>query len=112
MALMSENNKVCTISNIGRYSSDSIMSANMTLFNDNYCMGDRNVYATWKSMCENNEDVIRVCMHAKALVDMRDRCIDGILNRGNVVKLLNILKSNVFTIENVICIYFIILILF
>ncbi len=32
---------------------------------------------TWKCMCENNEDVIRVSMQVKALVDMRDRCTDG-----------------------------------
>ncbi len=33
-------------------------------------------YATWKGMCEKNEDVIRVYMQVKELVDMRDKYID------------------------------------
>ncbi len=108
MALMSENNAVCTVSNTSRYSSYSIMGATMKLFNDKYYMDERNVYA--KCMCDNNEDVIRVCMQVKELVDMRDRCINGVLNRGNAVKLLNVfVHSNVFTREHAIlvCIYFI-----
>ncbi len=61
---MSENNTVCTISNMGRYvySSNSILGAIIKLFNDKYCMDERNVYATWMCKCENNEDVIRVCL--------------------------------------------------
>ncbi len=78
MALMSNNNTVCTISNLSRYSSDPIMGPDMKHFNDKYCMDESNVYTTWKCMCENNEDVIRVCMQVKELVGMRDRCIDGV----------------------------------
>ncbi len=113
MALISENNTVFTISNMNQYSSYSIMGANIKPFNDKYCMNERNVYATWRSMCEKNEDVIRVCMQVKELVDMRDKYVDGILNRGNVVQLLNVyVESNVFTIKHAKCIYFIFLILF
>ncbi len=61
------------ISNMGQYSSYSIMGDNIKLFNDKYCMDERNVYATWRGMCEKNEDVIRVCMLVKELVDMRDK---------------------------------------
>ncbi len=53
-------------------------------------MGERNMYKTSKCMCENNEDVIRVCIQVKELVDIKDRCIDEVLNSGNVVKLLNV----------------------
>ncbi len=42
-------------------------------------MDERNVYVTWECMCENNEDVIRVCIQVKELVDRKDRCIDGVL---------------------------------
>ncbi len=28
-------------------------------------------------MCQKNQDVIRVCMQVKELVDMRDKYIDG-----------------------------------
>ncbi len=38
------------------------MGANIKIFNDKYCMDERNVYATWRGMCEKNEDVIRVCI--------------------------------------------------
>ncbi len=60
----------------------------MKLFNDEYCMYDINVQMTWKNMCENNEDVIRDCMQVKELLDMRDRCIDGVLNRGENIECL------------------------
>ncbi len=82
MALISEINTVCTISNMGQYSSYSIMGANIKLFNDKYCMDERNVNATWRDMCEKNEDVIRVCMQVKEIVDTRDKYVDGVLNRG------------------------------
>ncbi len=45
-------------------------------------MDERNVYATWRGICETNEDVIRVCMQVKELVDMRDRYVGEVLNRG------------------------------
>ncbi len=78
------------------------MGANIKLFNDKYGMDDRNVYGTWRGMCEKNEDVIRVCMQVKELVDMRD-----------VVKLLNVyIQNNVFNAEHAKCIYFIFKILF
>ncbi len=38
MALISENNTVCTISNMGQFSLYSIMGTNIKLFNDKYCM--------------------------------------------------------------------------
>ncbi len=65
MVFMYENNIVCTISNMDKYSSYSIIGANMKCFNDKYCMGERNVYKTWKCMNENNDDMIRVCMQVK-----------------------------------------------
>ncbi len=68
MALISENNTVCTVSNMCQYSSYSIMDANIKHFNDNYCMDERNVYARWRDICEKNEDVIRVCMKVKELI--------------------------------------------
>ncbi len=76
-------------------------------------MDDRNVYATWKGMCEKNEDVIWVSMQVKELVDMKDRYVDCVLNRRHVVKLLNVdAQSNIFNIQHCKCIYFIFSILF
>ncbi len=79
---MSENNTVCTISNMCRYRTYSIMGTSMKRFNYKYGMDERNVYTNWKYMFENNEDVIRICMQVKELFDMWDVCIDGVLNRG------------------------------
>ncbi len=91
MTLISENNTVCTISNMDQYSSYSIMGANIKHFNDKYCMDDRNVYATWRNMCEQNGEAIRVCMQVKELVDMRDKYVDGVLNRGECSEIIECL---------------------
>ncbi len=51
-------------------------------------------------------------MQVKELADMRDIYVDGVLNRENVVNLLNVfVQSNDFTTEHDVCIYFIFLIL-
>ncbi len=106
MTLISENNTVCTFSNMGQYSSYSIMGANIKHFNDKYCIDERNMYTTWSGMCENNENVIRVCMQVKEPVDMRDKYIDRVLNRGECNEIIECMQSNTFTTEHAICIYF------
>ncbi len=120
---------VCTIRNMSRYSSYSIMGSNMNfkLFNDKYmyCLNERNVYMTWKCMHENNKYLLCIFIVVNSFswtslwdiltisimcheADMRDKYRDGILN-----KLLNIFaQSNIFTTEHAICIYYIFLILF
>ncbi len=82
MALISENNTVCSISNMGQYSSYSIMGANIKHFNDKYCMDERRA-------CVKRMKMLSVCMQVKELVGIRDRCMykDWALNRGNAVKL-------------------------
>ncbi len=42
-------------------------------------------------MCEKNEDVIRVRMQVKELVDMRDKYIHGVLNRGECSEIIECL---------------------
>ncbi len=42
-------------------------------------------------MCQKNEDVIRVCMQVKELVDMTDRYIDGVLNRRECSEIIECL---------------------
>ncbi len=54
-------------------------------------MDERNVYATWRDMYEKNEDVIRVCMQVKELVDMRDKYIHGIVNSGECSEIIECL---------------------
>ncbi len=56
-------------------------------------MDESNVYATWKCLCENNEDVFRVCMQVKERVDMRDRCIDGVLDIGEHSKIIECFRT-------------------
>ncbi len=50
------------------------------------------MYATWRGMCEKNEDVIRVCMQVKELVDMRIKYIDGLLNRVECSEIIECLS--------------------
>ncbi len=67
------------------------MGANIKLFNDKYCMDERNVYVTWRDTCGTNEDVIRVCMQVKEPVDMRDKYVSGVLNRGECSEIIECL---------------------
>ncbi len=39
----------------------------LILYNIKHCMDRRNIYKTWKCICENNEDVIRVGIQIKEL---------------------------------------------
>ncbi len=75
------------------------MGANIKLFNHKYCMDERNVYATWRGMWEKNEDVIRVCMQVKELVDIRDRYVDGVLNRGECSEIIECLCTQLFFLQ-------------
>ncbi len=45
-----------------------------------------NVFKTWESMHESNKAVIRVCMQVKELVDVKHKYVDGVLNKGDIVK--------------------------
>ncbi len=42
-------------------------------------------------LCEKNEDVIRVCMQVKELVEIRDTYVDGVLNRGECSEIIECL---------------------
>ncbi len=70
MALVSENCTVYTISNMVRYGSHSIMGADFKHLNRKYYMDESNVYIKWKHVCHNNE-VIRMCMQVRDLINMR-----------------------------------------
>ncbi len=56
-------------------------------------MDERNVYVVWRGMCKKNEDDIRVCMQVKELpvFDMRDKYIDGVLNKGECNEIIECL---------------------
>ncbi len=70
IALVSENCTVRTISNMGQYGSHSLMGANFKHLNRKYCMDESNVYSKWKHVCANNEELIRICMQVKELINM------------------------------------------
>ncbi len=71
MALVSKNCTVHTISNMGWYGSHSIMGANFKYLNRKYCMDESNVYSKWKHVCAN----------IYGLINMRNRCMNGIFKR-------------------------------
>jgi hypothetical protein len=67
------------------------MGANINFFNDKYGMDENNVYKKWKCVCEDNQHVIRVCMQVKELAYMRDKCVNGILTRGECSEIIEAL---------------------
>ncbi len=85
MALVFENCTVCTINNIDQYGSHSIMGDNFKHLNRKYGMNESYMYSKWKHVCVNNEELIRICMQLKELINMRDRCMNGLFKRGERV---------------------------
>ncbi len=94
MALVSENCTVRTISNLGRYVSHSIIGANFKHLNRKYCMDESNVYCKLKHVCVNNEEFIRICMQVKELINIRDRCMNGIFKRGECNDIIEFLCTD------------------
>ncbi len=66
------------------------MGANFKHLNRKYYMHKSNVYSKWKHACDNNE-VIRMCMQAKELINIRDRCKKGIFKRGECNDIIDLL---------------------
>ncbi len=62
MALVSENCTVSTIINMDWYGSHSIMGANFKHLNIKYCRDEHNLHSKFKHVCDNNKDVIKMCM--------------------------------------------------
>ncbi len=94
MAIVSENGTVHTISNMGRYGSHSIMDANFKHLNRKYCMDERNEYSKWKLVSANNEEHIRICMQVKELINMWDRCMNGIFKRAECNDIIEFLCTD------------------
>ncbi len=70
MELVSENCAMHIISNMGRYGSHSLMGVNFKHLNSKYCMDESNMYSKWRHVCTNNEELIRICMQVKELINM------------------------------------------
>ncbi len=45
-------------------------------------MDESNVYSKWRHVCANNEERIRICMQVKELMNMQDRCMNGIFKKA------------------------------
>ncbi len=57
-------------------------------------MDESNVYIKWKYVCVNNEELIRICMQVKELINMRDRCMNGIFKRGECNDIIEFLRTD------------------
>ncbi len=44
-------------------------------------MDESYVYSKWKHVCANNEELIRISMQVNELINMQDRCMNGIFKR-------------------------------
>ena len=71
-ATNSSNNIVKTISNMGLYSSYSIMGANVRHLEALYSMQVSNVQKTWTAIGAALTDAIRLCTPIKGLIEIRD----------------------------------------
>ncbi len=82
MAINSSKATVKTISGMGMYDNHSIIAGNIRFLNRRYDMEIDNVVAQWQDECETNNHVIRTCDQVLELVNMRDKCVGGILSRS------------------------------
>ncbi len=57
-------------------------------------MDESNVYSKWKHVCVNNEELIRICMQVKELINMQDRCMKGIFKRGECNDIIEFLCTD------------------
>ena len=74
------NTIVNTISNMGLYSSYSIMGTNARHLDVLYNMKVSNVHKTWTNRDVVSSDTIRLCTQVKELIDIRDSCTTEHLN--------------------------------
>ncbi len=57
-------------------------------------MDESNVYSKWKHVCANNDQLIRICMQIKELINMRDNCMNGIFKRGECNDIIEFLCTD------------------
>ncbi len=70
------------------------MGANFKHLNRKYCIDGSNVYSKWKHVCANNKELIRICMQVKELINMRDRCMNGIFKMGECNDIMEFLCTD------------------
>ncbi len=70
------------------------MGDKFKLLNRKYCMDESNVYSKCKYVCVNNEELIRICVQVKELINMRDRCMNGIFKRGECNDIIEFLCTH------------------
>ncbi len=70
------------------------MGANFKHLNKKYRIDNSILYSKWKHVCVNNEERIRICMQVKELINMRDRCMNGIFKRGGANDLIEFICTD------------------
>ena len=67
LALFSTNDTVRYISNMGIHNSNSIFGGNVRFLEYSYHMNGKNDLGKWKSVCEDEADIIRVVEQVKVV---------------------------------------------
>ena len=94
LALFSTNDTVRYISNMGIHNSNSIFGGNVRFLDYSYHMNGKNVLGKWKSVCEDEADIIRVVEQVKELCKMRDRFNEEFLNSEQCSQIIEFLCTD------------------
>ena len=85
----SKNKVVNMITGMGRYGKHSILGANIRHLTAKYELNCKVIYSKWKSLCQDQDEIIRVCEQIKELCFMRDTHNTGILTRLDATTIID-----------------------
>ena len=85
----SKNKVVNMITGMGRYGKHSILGANIRHLTAKYELKCKVIDSKWKSLCQGQNEIIRVCEQIKELCFMRDTHNTGILTRLDATSIID-----------------------
>ena len=77
------------ITGMGRYGKYSILSSNIRHLTPKYEINCKVINSKWKSLCQDQDEIIRVCEQIKELCFMRDTHNTGILTRLDATTIID-----------------------
>ena len=91
LLIKSNNNVVKTVTGMGMYGYHSILGQNAKYLWSKYNLDPCNVYKQWKSVCQVQQEKIRICEQIKELCYIRDTRQGHILSRMETKDLIDTL---------------------
>ena len=59
-----------------------------------YGMSERKVHGKWKRVCDSSAELISICIQVNELTSMRDRCLNGLLSKGECKEIIEFLHTS------------------